>query len=143
MKYLLNILVLLISFQLNAQEFKVNTGKYSDYYHMKYELTSGNYSVNSEYGFSKGGQFEVFVPKERFPIAAPSCKKNIIIRMPHSGSEKRKRALYNELLLSKTITVTLELNPYVKVLKKDPLQVELKYCNVFFRQKAGDYFDQL
>ncbi|NWL17206.1 hypothetical protein FHG08_16275 [Pseudoalteromonas sp. Scap03] len=143
MKYLLNILVLLISFQLNAQEIKVNTGKYSDYYHMKYELTSGNYSVNTEYGFSKGGQFEVFVPKERFPIAAPSCKKDIIIRMPHSGSEKRKRALYNELLLSKTITVTLELNPYVKVLKKDPLQVELKYCNVFFRQKAGDYFDQL
>ncbi|MDN3487220.1 MULTISPECIES: hypothetical protein [unclassified Pseudoalteromonas] len=143
MKYLLNSLVLLISFQLNAQEIKVNTGKYSDYYHMKYELTSGNYSVNSEYGFSKGGQFEVFVPKERFPIAAPSCKKDIIIRMPHSGSEKRKRALYNELLLSKTITVTLELNPYVKVLKKDPLQVELKYCNVFFRQRAGDYFDQL
>lgn len=143
MKYLLNSLVLLISFQLNAQEIKVNTGKYSDYYHMKYELTSGNYSVNSEYGFSKGGQFEVFVPKERFPIAAPSCKKDIIIRMPHSGFEKRKRALYNELLLSKTITVTLELNPYVKVLKKDPLQVELKYCNVFFRQKAGDYFDQL
>lgn len=143
MKYLLNILVLLISFQLNAQEIKVNTGKYSDYYYMKYELTSGNYSVNTEYGFSKGGQFEVFVPKERFPIAAPSCKKDIIIRMPHSGSEKRKRALYNELLLSKTITVTLELNPYVKVLKKDPLQVELKYCNVFFRQKAGDYFDQL
>ena len=143
MKYLSSFWVLLIAFQLNAQEIKVNSGKYSDYYHIKYELTSGNYSVNSEYGFNKGGQFEVFVPKEHFPISAPSCNKNIIIRMPYSNYEKRKRALYNELLLSKTITVTLELNPYVKVLNKNPLQVELEYCNVFFRHRAGDYFDQL
>ena len=63
--------------------------------------------------------------------------------MPYSNSEKRKRALYNALLLSKTTTVILELNPYVKVLQKEPLQVELENCNVFFRHKAGDYFDQL
>ncbi|MFK3862270.1 hypothetical protein [Pseudoalteromonas rhizosphaerae] len=81
--------------------------------------------------------------EEYFPITAPMCKKNIIIRMPYSKSEKRKRALYNALLLSKTMTVILELNPYVKVLQKEPLQVELENCNVFFRHKAGDYFDQL
>ncbi|GHB70766.1 hypothetical protein GCM10008107_20280 [Psychrosphaera saromensis] len=143
MKYLSSILVLLIAVQLNAQEIKVNPGKYSDYYHMKYELTSGNYSVNTEYGFNQGGQFEVFVPKKYFPIAAPACNENIIIRMSYSNSEERKRALYNELLLSKTITVTLELNPYIKVLNKDPLELELQHCNVFFRHKAGDYFDQL
>jgi len=37
----------------------------------------------------------------------------------------------------------LELNPYVKVLNKDPLQVELGYCNVFFRHRDGDYYDRL
>lgn len=143
MKYFSSIMALLISFHLIAQEIKVNSGIYSDYYHIKYEITSGKYSVNTEYGFNKGGQFEVFVPKEYFPITAPMCKKNIIIRMPYSKSEKRKRALYNALLLSKTMTVILELNPYVKVLQKEPLQVELENCNVFFRHKAGDYFDQL
>ncbi len=143
MKYLSSILVLLATFQLNAQEIKVNPGKYSDYYHIKYELTPDKYKVNSEYGFNKGGQFEVFVPKEHFPITAPNCNENIIIRMPYSDLENRKRALYNDLLSSKTITVTLELNPYIKVLNKDPLQIELEYCNVFFRHRAGDYYDQL
>ena len=143
MKCLSSFLVLLIAFQLNAQEIKINPGKYADYYHIRYELTTGNYLVNAEYGFNKGGQFEVFVPKEHFPIAAPHCNKNIIIRMPYSSFEKRKRALYNKLLLSKTITVTLELNPYVQVLNKDPLKVELESCNVFFRQRAGNYYDQL
>ena len=143
MKYLSSILVLLIALKINALEIKINPGKYSDYYHIQYELVSGNYSVNTEYGFNKGGQFEVFVAKELFPIAAPNCNKNIIIRMPYSNLEKRKRALYNELLLSNTITVTLELNPYIKILKTEPLQVELAYCNVYFRHRGGDYFDQL
>jgi len=63
--------------------------------------------------------------------------------MPYSANEKRKRALYNDLLASKSIKVTLELNPYIKVLSKAPLQIELKQCNVFFRHRAGDYYDQL
>ncbi|MFK3862115.1 hypothetical protein [Pseudoalteromonas rhizosphaerae] len=62
MKYFSSIMALLISFHLIAQEIKVNSGIYSDYYHIKYEITSGKYSVNTEYGFNKGGQFEVFVP---------------------------------------------------------------------------------
>jgi len=143
MKYLSSILVLLIVFQLNAQEIKINSGKYSDYYHIKYELTSGNYSVNSEYGFNKGGQFELFVPKEHFPVAAPNCNDNIIIRMPYSKLEANKRALFDSLVDSKTVSVILELNPYINVLSKAPLKIELQYCNVFFRHRAGDYFDRL
>jgi hypothetical protein len=143
MKYLSTIIFLLASFQVNAQEISVNSGKYSDYYHIEYELISGNYSINSKYGFNDGGQFEVLVPKENFPISAPHCNKNIIIRMPYSANEKRKRALYNDLLASKSIKVILELNPYIKVLSKAPLKIELKQCNVFFRHRAGDYYDQL
>lgn len=28
------------------------------------------------------GQFEVYIPKGMFPVSAPNCKKNIILRMP-------------------------------------------------------------
>lgn len=143
MKKILITVFLFISLQSYAAEIKVNPGKYSNYYHMKFELLSGRYELNTEYGFNRGGQFEVFVPKEHFPIAAPKCKEKIIIRMPYSKSEARKRVLFDTLAASKTVTVTLELNPYVNVLKASPLEVELKYCNVFFRHRSGDYFDQL
>jgi len=143
MKQSLITVLLLISLQSYATEIKVNAGKYSNYYHMKFELTSGQYKLNTEYGFNKGGQFEVFVPKEHFPIAAPNCNENVIIRMPYSESEAKKRALFDSLVASQTVTVTLELNPYINVLNTSPLEIELQHCNVFFRHRSGDYFDQL
>jgi len=143
MKYLSIIILLFATFQLLAQEVSVSAGKYVDYYHIQYDLIPNQYFINAEYGFNEGGQFEVFVPKSYFPIDAPNCNENIIIRMPYSANEKRKRALYDALLSSKDVTVTLELNPYIKVLSKAPLQVELEYCNVFFRHRAGDYYDKL
>ena len=135
--------LLLFTLPIMAIQVKVNSGKYSDYYHIKYELTSGQYKVNSDYGFNKGGQFEVLVPKQYFPIDAPNCKNDIIIRMPYSENEEIKRKLYDDLVSAKNAVVTLELNPYVNVLKKEPLKLELEYCNVFFRQRSGDYYDQL
>ena len=143
MKYIITMIMLLSMVQANAQDIKVTAGKYSDYYHIRYTLTAGNYAVNAQYGFNAGGQFEVLVPKENFPISAPRCPKNIIIRMPYSENEKRKHALYSALVMSKKMTVTLELNPYINIVSKAPLQLELTECNVFFRHKAGDYFDQL
>ncbi|MCH2056323.1 MAG: hypothetical protein MK214_06865 [Thalassotalea sp.] len=143
MKQALITVLLLISLQSNATEIKVNSGKYSNYYHMKFELISGQYVLNTGYGFNKGGQFEVYVPKEHFPIAAPNCNENIVIRMPYSESEVKKRALYDSLDASQTVTVTLELNPYINILSTTPLEIELQYCNVFFRHRSGDYYDQL
>ena len=137
MKQVLISIFLFMSIQSFAAEIKVNSGKYSNYYHMKFELLSGQYE------FNKGGQFEVFVPKEHFPIAAPNCNENIIIRMPYSESETKKRALFDSLSASQTVSVTLELNPYINVLKTSPLEIELQYCNVFFRHRSGNYFDQL
>lgn len=127
----------------HTQEITVNPGKYFDYYHMEYQLTAGEYTVNTQYGFNPGGQFEIFVPKALFPIPAPNCRKHIIIRMPYSQSEDKKRALYESLLASETRSVILELNPYVTVVNPEPLQLELQYCNVFFRHRAGDYYDKL
>lgn len=143
MKQFLITALLLISVQSYATEIKVNPGKYSNYYHMKFELISGQYKLNTEYGFNEGGQFEVYVPKEHFPIAAPNCNENIIIRMPYSELEAKKRALFDSLVASQTITVTLELNPYINILSSSPLEIELQFCNVFFRHRSGDYFEQL
>ena len=126
---------------------KVNPGKYNDYYHIQYELTSGHYRVNQQYGFNQGGQFEVFVDKQDFPIRAPNCQQHIIIRMPYSTNEEKKRKLYQALMEGQTLSVTLELNPYVKRVKvaenATAEAFELTYCNVFFRHRAGDYFNQL
>lgn len=143
MKQALIIVLLAMSFNIDATEIKVNPGRYSNYYHMTFELISGQYKLNTEYGFNEGGQFEVYVPKKHFPIAAPNCKENIVIRMPYSESETKKRALFDSLAASKTVKVTLELNPYLNVIRTSPLELELQYCNVFFRHRSGDYFDQL
>ncbi|WP_252179496.1 hypothetical protein [Endozoicomonas sp. 4G] len=143
MKHFLIILFFWIAFPLQALEITVNPGKYSKYYHFQYELRPGHYEINKKYGFNAGGQFEVFVPKEYFPISAPNCNKNIIIRMPYSKKETTKKALYDKLLQNKSVTVTLEANPYVTVIQEKPVKLQLQYCNVFFRQRAGDYYDQL
>lgn len=126
---------------------KVNPGKYADYYHLNFTLPSGHYRVNQEYGFNRGGQFEVLVDKAYFPIAAPNCRQHIIIRMPYSVNEAKKRTLYQALVTGQSFSVILELNPYVKRLTRTKEvtsdQFELTHCNVFFRHKSGDYFDQL
>ena len=128
----------------STTEIKVNPGKYFSYYHLQYLLDTEQYKINLDYGFNAGGQFEVLVPKEHFPIAAPNCNRDIIIRMPWSSIVDDKKALYDQLLSKQQNTlVTLELNPYVKVISEQPLQLELTYCNVFFRHKSGNYYDQL
>lgn len=135
--------LLLLSLQTSALEITVNPGKYTNYFHFQYVLEKGKYVLNKKYGFNSGGQFEVFVPKSFFPVAAPNCRRHIIIRMPYSANEEKKAALYQRLLNNEDVRVTLELNPYVTVLNSHPLEVELQYCNVFFRHRGGDYYDRL
>lgn len=143
MKYLTLISIMIFSGFSHANLVKTTPGKYFDYYHMKYELVAGEYQLDERYGFNAGGQFSVLIPKEKFPIPAPNCNKNIIVRMPYSQNEDKKRQLYEDLKSSRTTTVVLELNPYVRVLTGDKEQFELTYCNVFFRHKNGDYYDSL
>ncbi|NYZ69522.1 hypothetical protein H0A36_26240 [Endozoicomonas sp. SM1973] len=143
MRYLLAVFSVIVMSKIQAQEIVVNKGKYSDYYHMMYKLESGKYKINSNYGFNEGGQFEVLVPKQYFSVPAPNCKENIIIRMPWSDNETKKQALYKKLVAQKEVNVVLELNPYINLVNKKPLKVELQYCNVFFRHRSGDYYDSL
>jgi hypothetical protein len=137
------ILSWLITSPLHAQEIKINKGLYADYYHMAYTLELGKYAINSDYGFKKGGEFEVLVPKEYFPIPGPHCKKGIAIRMPSSNNEEKKRRLYDLLNAQETVDVVLELNPHFVGVGTDPLQLKLIFCQVFFRHKLNDYYDHL
>ena len=143
-------------------------GKYGDYYHILFTLNPDNcvltvpvdkrtpkYSDSNEYTFSEGGQFEVFVKKSLFPISSPKTECDyLILRMPwtdpsNQNSKKfidQKRHIFKLIKEMKIqgkgkIDVVIELNPYVKTIKKQPLTLELTSCNIYFRHAHGQYID--
>ena len=143
-------------------------GKYTRYYHLllklhppDFELTvpadqrRPRYTTENRYEFSENGQFEIFLRKEAFPVPAPKCERYIIIRMPGTDPSSadaarklgQKRGLFDALKELKNSAagardVAIELNPYVQVVRRDPPQLELTECNVFFRQADGAYIDR-
>lgn len=142
----------------------VQTGKHRNYYHIKYNLTADNIaaipsaldtgSKKSKIKFKDGGQFEIVIKKSKFPVQAPNCDSFIKLRMPwtNPNSEnsavfiKEKRSIYNKIqaLIDKggePIEVIIELNPYVELVSKTPLEVKLTKCNIFFRHARGRYID--
>jgi hypothetical protein len=147
----------------------VSEGKYTRYYHLllklhpqDFELTvptdqrRPRYTTENRYEFSGSGQFEIFVRKEAFPVPAPKCERYIIVRMPGTNPSiadaarklEQKRTLFDTLKELKNSDtgaheVAIELNPYVQVIRSDPLQLELTECNVFFRQADGAYIDRV
>ncbi len=93
-----------------------------------------------------GGQFQILIPKERFPIPAPNCNKNVIFRMPGVAHEDPLRSakldarwdLFQSLYAVKegrkeSILVYVASGPYMKT-KKDGTR-ELEYCNAFIKLK--------
>lgn len=145
----------------------VSHGKHSDYYHILLTLRPDMFdlSVSEEhrpppykernvYEFAEGGQFEIFIHKEQFPVPTPKCKKYVILRMPATDPSSvgaaskipQKKALFDRIKLLKEssrgeLEVAIELNPYVRVVSRQPLQVELTECNAFFRHASGAYVD--
>jgi len=148
MRMLKGLLILVVAPCALADEIKVNPGRYSDYYHMAFEITAENSRLNPKYGFTEAGQFEVLIKANSFPVPHPNCDREIILRMPATlGTNmaepiERKRALYNQIRQvtqdgQGVVRVVIELNPYVSVIEKNPLTLKLDRCNVFFRQ-TGD-----
>ena len=167
------VIFLLVATPIFAAEFSginVAHGKYNDYYHMIFTLTPQNcelavpsserknkYGESNQFSFSEGGQFEVFIRKTVFPIPAPHTESEfLILRMPwtdpSSGDAERnilvKRRLFERIRNMKTegkgrIEVTIELNPYITVLNKNPLKIELSGRVIFFRQVHGQYIDHV
>jgi hypothetical protein len=137
-------------------KISVSQGKYSNYYHIKYTLTKSNFIIPNNVRPEYDGQFEILLRKESFPIKAKKCTGKLILRMPStlSTSKNKIEGINKKLLLLKEITdvsknikksikVIIELNPYVSVVSKNPLLLELTNCNVFFRVKNGMYVNHL
>lgn len=130
--------------------------KNKNYYHLSYKLSAENIlsieSLTKDQFLINGGQFELVISKDLFPIASPNCAKNIILRMPWTNDNYKnsdtfiseKYELYNELKnASKTkdeINVYIELNPYVEVSND---KFVLTQCNVFFRHADGRYIPKI
>jgi hypothetical protein len=69
----------------NTSPIAISKGKYSDYYHISYTLTPDNTRLSlgdTRKNTFENGQFEVYLDKSQFPIAAPMCQHTIILRMP-------------------------------------------------------------
>ncbi len=138
----------------------IHSGKYSNYYHLKYRLEKDNFNMSmgkrSSNFSNEDGQFEIFLDKRKFPIKSPQCKSKLVLRMPSTLSSNKysqqsileKKKLYEKIDRvfkgeDKEIDVIIELNPYIKLKSEDPLELELKNCNIFFRTKNNSYFDSL
>ncbi len=133
----------------------VNPGRYGPYYHLRIELTAKAVDfASSDNAIRSGGQFEIRLRPEYFPVPAPKCRTSLILRMPWTAPEtaeakekiETKKALLKRILaLHKdshaTVPVVIELNPYVEVINRKPLRLRLTQCNVFFRQAFGAYVD--
>jgi len=100
----------------------------------------------SEFDNDSWGQFQVLIPKGRFPVPAPNCKKNVILRMPGVAPDDPSRSAKLDarwdLLQSvyavkegkkESILVYVASGPYMKT-KKDGTR-ELEYCNAFIKMK--------
>lgn len=136
-------------------EIVVNPGRYGSYYHLRFELTAAAIDFpRSDRAARSGGQFELRIRPDRFPVPAPACRGSIILRMPWTAPDAReaskkiaaketllKRILALEQSPSAVVPVVIELNPYVEVVSRGPLQLRLTQCNVYFRQAAGGYVD--
>jgi len=138
-----------------AGKIFVTPGKYGPYYHVRLQLKAAAIDFTaSDHTISSGGQFEIRLRLEYFPVPAPNCRGPVILRMPWTAPDDagaREKIAAKEALLKKilaleqfpqeTLSVVVELNPYVEVVGRDPLRLRLTECNVFFRHAFGAYVD--
>jgi hypothetical protein len=110
------------------------------------KVTPGS-AVTREQFEEEWGQFEVLVPKQSFPIPAPNCRKNVILRMPgvtpNAPSREQQLAArwdvfqaVHALREGKRSQVEFELasGPYLKTDKQGRLR--LQYCNAYIRAQG-------
>lgn len=122
------------------------------YYHMLYVLSAKNLvsveRVTQQQFVANGGQFELLIKQAEFPIPAPQCKSDIILRMPWVAPQydvSEKYQLYLAIVnLADTqqgrVPVAIELNPYVE---KNESGIQLQHCNVFFRHSRNHYIPHI
>jgi hypothetical protein len=130
-------------------------GPSGPYYHLRFLLTAPAIDfAASDRQTKSSGQFELRLRPEHFPIPAPYCRSTLILRMPWTDptvSDAMQHIATKEAILVRIwalaqapqaiVPVILELNPYVKVIRQRPLQLQLTQCNIFFRHAFGGYVD--
>lgn len=129
--------------------YTVNVGaKGEKYYHLMYALSPDNlHSVerfSQEQFIDNGGQFELKLNRTAFPISAPNCQDDIVLRMPWVPSKvdvRQKYQLYQAILAmfetkQGEVKVAIELNPYVEISSEG---LQLQHCNIFFRHAHTQY----
>ena len=61
----------------------VEPGRYGPYFHLRLGLTAADIDfAASDRRTRSGGQFELRLHRERFPVPAPHCRGTVILRMP-------------------------------------------------------------
>jgi threonine/homoserine/homoserine lactone efflux protein len=123
--------------------YMINYGKNDKpYYHLLFTINADNLvkiEALSEKQFKQnGGQFEVLLRKDEFAVEAQNSQSDIILRMPWVASQfelSQKYLLYKKITAlahsqKGSVTVAIELTPYVKVEENKLL---LTHCNVYFR----------
>ena len=137
------------------EQIVINQGRYGPYFHLRLELKADAIDfTHSDRVASSGGQFELRLHREKFPVPAPNCRGPIILRMPWTSPQsveaKQKIAVKEDLLKriwalekhpDEVLPVVIELNPYVEVASNKPFKLRLTQCNVFFRDADGAYID--
>ena len=170
MKYLLILLLPLMPcclIQSGATGVTVNTTNGKKYYHLEVSLHKDDFRLTwpeewfdpqwpeSTSGtceiYEPTGGFIIFIRKSTFPVPAPNCNSDwlkVVMngRSDDASDAQTKKTLWKRLLAVKAgelseVSAIIELNPYVSVLNKDPLIVELDYCNLNFRTAWGAYVD--
>jgi hypothetical protein len=133
----------------------INQGRYDSYYHLRLALKADSIDFAQSDRFSRsGGQFELKLRRQNFPVPAPNCRGAIILRMPWTppdAVEAEKKIAVKENLLKHILAlqehsqailpIVIELNPYVEIVSRKPLKLQLTQCNVFFRDAHGEYVD--
>jgi hypothetical protein len=96
------------------------------------------------------GQFELLIKKNRFPIPAPNCRNDIILRMPGvvpNALDREKQFdirwnIFKSLLdlnerKIEQFEIVMSNKPYIKF-DKDGKR-HLQYCNVYFATNFSDW----
>lgn len=106
------------------------------------------------WAFREGGQFDVLIKREHFPLQVPAscCNQYLILTMPYTnvmlegGREKvvAKRRLFDGIERLRTakagrLRVIIDVTWYAKIESEVPLKVSLKDRQIYFRHFEGAY----
>ena len=106
------------------------------------------------WAFREGGQFDVLIKREHFPLQVPEscCNSYLILTMPYTNprlegaAEKiaKKRALFDRIERLRgakegKLRVVIDVTWYAKVDSEAPLKVSLKDRQIYFRHFDGRY----